>query len=85
MEFIRQRSKVMSEHFMNFVIAHELDMDADTWPADLRTQFDHDAGALIEEWKRKAQRMFPPAPQTDSHASGFDRDEGVSPRHRGRP
>lgn len=66
MEFIRQRSKAMSEHFMRFVIGHELDMDTGTWPEDLRTEFDHDTSAFIEDWKRKAERMFPSTPQADS-------------------
>ena len=43
MEFIGQRSKAISEHFMRFAVAHDLDMDADTWSADLRAQFDRDA------------------------------------------
>ncbi|MFD0362473.1 hypothetical protein ACFQZZ_13585 [Nocardia sp. GCM10030253] len=55
--FIRARSKAMSDHFMEFVVARGLDMDADTWPDADRSEFEVRNRALIDEWKRKAERL----------------------------
>ncbi|BDT94531.1 MULTISPECIES: hypothetical protein [Nocardia] len=56
-EFIRARSKAMSDAFMDFVTSRALDMDMDTWPDADRREFDIRNRALIEEWKRKAREL----------------------------
>ncbi|MBF6169771.1 hypothetical protein IU486_34425 [Streptomyces gardneri] len=57
-EFIRQRSKATSAHFMQFVTERGLDMDVDTWPDADRHEFDRQSGVLIEEWKARAREIF---------------------------
>ncbi len=56
-EFIRARSRAMSDEFMAFVTARGLDMDTATWPEADRREFDVRNRALIAEWKRKATEL----------------------------
>ncbi|MBF6206056.1 hypothetical protein [Nocardia sputi] len=57
-EFIRQRSKATSAHFMRFVTERGLDMDVETWPDADRQEFDRQSRMLVEEWKTRAREIF---------------------------
>ncbi|WP_063061640.1 hypothetical protein [Nocardia sienata] len=57
-EFVRQRSKATSDHFVQFATERGLDLDADTWPDADRAEFDRRARELSAEWRARAEKLF---------------------------